>query len=85
MTVEGLRTTINKQFIHIFVFCVPIYTDFHFSEKRIFKKTIWQHWPKGVKSHLSMIILTSCLWFAKKKKNWSVTLLSFSYTLVYII
>ncbi len=62
MTVEGLRTTINKQFVQIFVFCVRIlyrflcsvygfcmdlyvriYTDFHFSEKRIFKKTIWQH------------------------------------------
>ncbi len=25
MTVEGLRTTINKQFVRIFVFCVRIY------------------------------------------------------------
>ncbi len=25
------------------MFCVRIYTDFQFLEKRIFKKTIWQH------------------------------------------
>ncbi len=47
MTVEGLRTAINKQFVWIFVLCtdfVRVYMDIHFSEKRIFKKTIWQHW-----------------------------------------
>ncbi len=68
MTVKGLRTMINKQFVRIFMFCVRIlygftrilygftrilygfytdfvriYMDFYFSEKRIFKKTIWQH------------------------------------------
>ncbi len=37
MTVETLRTVINKQFVRIFVFCVRI---FIFLEKLICKKTI---------------------------------------------
>ncbi len=73
MTVEGLGTTINKQFVRIFCVLytdsVRIYTDIHFSETQIFKKTIWQHWLLHDRLFGKLFLKPTVL--AKKPLSWA--------------
>ncbi len=57
MTVEGLRTTINKQFVRIFVFCIRIYM-YGFIRIYIFQKTGFLRKQSGNTD--SGIPVTSC-------------------------